>query len=57
MDETRQINVKPEFLTQIVEEPDKAFTFDQVKEKFSEALMKKFKAMEEGSAVIRFNDV
>ena len=54
MDESRQIHVKPEFIQQIVEEPDRAFTYTQIAEKFDEKLMKKFKTSEDGSAVIRF---
>ena len=38
MDDTRQVHVKPDFIKAIAEEPERAFTFKQIEEKFSAKL-------------------
>ena len=42
------------FFELITKEPDKAFTYVQIKDKFNETLSQKFKAMEHGSAILQF---
>ena len=38
MDDRRIVQVEPDFFRKLTQEPDKSFTFDQIKEKFNENL-------------------